>query len=485
MIRDRSLVGSAPQPLHRLFLHYFDRHFLHEQARRADAQKVVDEARLATRFAVLAAKEVFLPASSYFETPICRTILDELTPILDAGVITLVGTDPSIDAFVHAKMETYDPGGFQYNLYLSVVDGDDPLPPFRQRQHSSTQDIIASWIEVAAQPRFEAAVFGEGLTSLLPKGIGDLWNEVPQKLGGRAFTPEYVDPLLFSAGANRVLSARVAGVINTEYFRSFSSELQAGFVGDLIQLNAHFELSDRWGNLPYRAMLGNFRDAGLLDGILTASASDLLAMRRDARVMEILRSSLEVPINPRGVGSKLEVHLDLTEEVTNLRTIPVGADHADRYQRVVAAILDQLFQRSFPGGADIEQRIHEGRKRLDISWRNYATDGVFNWLANRHYAKWVYAECKNYKRDLKNPEVDQLIARFNPNRTTFGFLLYRSVQNRPLLIRRCRDAFSASQGLVVPLGDDDIELLSKLGPDDGPKDPQTKFLNQRIEEITS
>jgi hypothetical protein len=55
-----------------------------------------------------------------------------------------------------------------------------------------------------------------------------------------------------------------------------------------------------------------------------------------------------------------------------------------------------------------QDEIHEGRKRIDITYLNEAKHGFFDWLARHHPASHVFFECKNYGKEVGNPELDQL-----------------------------------------------------------------------------
>lgn len=471
-------------PLPRLFLHYFDLHFLDSAARNTNPDQLRNELRLATRIAILACSEVIIPAASYFESPLCAAVIDELEPLFGSGALKLAGGDGSVHDFLEAKLGTYDEGGRQSLAYLSAMETDAPFPPYRQRLRSATDDIVSAWTDRAEAPDFLTRQFGDH-ASLLAGDFLDKWSGLPATLGARAFTPEYAAGALAGDLMSSAIRSIVHNVINAAYFRSYADDFGAGFVTDLVLLASEHDMDNRYGNVRYRQAGMNLKNAGLLDAVLAASPQELLDLKHDDRVALALVGCIGLTSLTEHAASaaKLELFTDLSAEITALRATKTGAQSATQYQRRVAAILDQVFSHSL-GTGELEQPIHEGRKRIDVKWLNHSVTGFFLWLGLYYTSPTVLGECKNYSKDLNNPEIDQLVGRFAPQRNQFGFLLCRGLKNRPLMIKRCRDTFQDRRGLVMVLEDSDIEELATMPHTDGWDHPQADFLYRRVREVT-
>ena len=109
----------------------------------------------------------------------------------------------------------------------------------------------------------------------------------------------------------------------------------------------------------------------------------------------------------------------------------------------------------------IEQETHQGRKRIDITYDNNATAGFFSWVNRAFPFLLLPVECKNYEKDQKNPELDQMIGRFSDFRGRIGIITCRSFDNKDLFLARCKDTANDRNGFIIVLDDDDLEVLAK------------------------
>jgi len=147
-----------------------------------------------------------------------------------------------------------------------------------------------------------------------------------------------------------------------------------------------------------------------------------------------------------------------------LDNIPPGSEYASSYHNLMIGIVEFIF---FPYliYPRKEAEIHEGRKRIDIVMENGAKSGIFNRLheiRKIHYP-FVSIECKNYRTEVSNPELDQLAGRFSHDRGWLGILCCRDFENERLFLKRCIDTHKDGRGLIIHLDDNRVrDLLSSI-----------------------
>ena len=140
-----------------------------------------------------------------------------------------------------------------------------------------------------------------------------------------------------------------------------------------------------------------------------------------------------------------------------------GAEMAADFHRLMIGTLEFIFYPDLIYPIK-ELEIHEGRKRIDIVYTNSAIGGFFfRRRAEANVgANMVIVECKNYRQDVANPELDQIGGRFSPARGKLGLLIARQFENRERFIAACRDTARDNRGFVVPLVDADIVAMLEL-----------------------
>lgn len=173
----------------------------------------------------------------------------------------------------------------------------------------------------------------------------------------------------------------------------------------------------------------------------------------------------------KAAAASMDVRGDLDENVerafasalvAELLAIPQGGEDAHLYHRFMKGVLEFLF---FPALSHprMEQEINEGRKRIDILLTNVDRRGFFFHFPNvtRLSAIDIVVECKNYTREIGNPEIDQIAMRFADHRGWLGLLVCRRMADRNAVLARCLDVARDGHGYILPLDDEDI--VSMLG----------------------
>jgi hypothetical protein len=149
---------------------------------------------------------------------------------------------------------------------------------------------------------------------------------------------------------------------------------------------------------------------------------------------------------------------DFASLLKAVEVIPTGKEAAGDYENAIEKLLSALF---FPSlSSPVKQhKIHEGRKRIDITYVNNPMEGFFRWLLSHYSSGHIFVECKNYGKEVGNPELDQLAGRFSPSRGQVGLLVCRSVEKPLKLKESCKDAANDRRGYLVILTDEDLKQL--------------------------
>ncbi len=143
--------------------------------------------------------------------------------------------------------------------------------------------------------------------------------------------------------------------------------------------------------------------------------------------------------------------------IDKLKQIEPGNKYASEYHITMLCILEFIFYPDISNPKK-EVEINEGRKRIDIVYNNTSNNGFFFDLFEKYDipSNFVMVECKNYTDDIGNPELDQLLGRFNKQRGKFGISTSRKADDYSALIKRCNDIYRDTGCLIIPLLDSDI-----------------------------
>lgn len=198
---------------------------------------------------------------------------------------------------------------------------------------------------------------------------------------------------------------------------------------------------------------------------------------------ESKKTNAPLPLTHEEMSSIEESEKPNWEELINeLKSISPGRDSAVAYEDTIEKIFTSLLYPSlcYP----IKQHnIHDGRKRIDITYTNEARNGFFAWLSLHYPSAMIFIECKNYGKEVSNPELDQLSGRFSPSRGKVGILTCRQIEDKDRLRKRCKDTANDSRGFNLSLDDQDIIDLIKcrqFEPESNEYEPLRNIFNELI-----
>lgn len=178
---------------------------------------------------------------------------------------------------------------------------------------------------------------------------------------------------------------------------------------------------------------------------------------------EILNDSRSMPGN---ILDEIDINVVCNTLLDNLSKTPTGSNNASDFHNLMIGIFELLLYPNLIKPTK-ELEINEGRKRIDICFTNVSDNGFFTYIPDKVNipCPLVFIECKNYSKDVTNPELDQLIGRFSMRRGRMGILSCRKIDNENLFIARCTDTYKDGNGLIIPITDNDIINCLKKGKD--------------------
>lgn len=170
--------------------------------------------------------------------------------------------------------------------------------------------------------------------------------------------------------------------------------------------------------------------------------------------------------------------------IERLSQVATGNPSASEYHRIAMGICTFLFYPQLICPVK-EREIHEGRKRIDIKYTASGENGFFLRMlqAPQTRAISVMVECKNYTKDVANPEFDQLTSRFGHQRGFFGIMLCRRIEDRARVIAASRDAANDGRGYMLVLEDADLTRMLEF-VESARRSQINGFLQERYDEIT-
>lgn len=211
------------------------------------------------------------------------------------------------------------------------------------------------------------------------------------------------------------------------------------------------------------------RPPAVLSQLLSVRAIEAIS-RAGARIPDLETPAPRIVLRETGAVAVVPDIPDLQFDTlcsARLAEIAPGNPQALAFHRLAELILRRAFRQVLRKW-ETEREINQGRKRIDLFAKNYATTGFFDRVKDQHgiHCPYVIVECKNYTDDIGNAEMDQLAGRLNPVRGQLGLLVCRRIQNRESILSRARDFVNDAKYILVLADSDLIRLCESVRDDD-------------------
>ncbi|MCY7360803.1 MAG: hypothetical protein LH629_01845, partial [Ignavibacteria bacterium] len=133
---------------HCILAHFLD-HYVQEinQCKKSNKSKkeLIKQAKQALNISLICSDKVLIPAVSYVQSPITRSILDDYKLAFDSGFIELIGDGITWDDFCEMRLRDYNNNSSEYKIYLKNTKNFVLTPSFSSFEGSITEFIKARW----------------------------------------------------------------------------------------------------------------------------------------------------------------------------------------------------------------------------------------------------------------------------------------------------------------------------------------------------
>jgi hypothetical protein len=163
---------------------------------------------------------------------------------------------------------------------------------------------------------------------------------------------------------------------------------------------------------------------------------------------------------PRDVIKTKSVNID-KQYLEELKGIPPGRakKRASKYHNLIFNILKFVFNDSLSKPKK-EDQWDDKTQRVDITFKNLREKGFFKQLAEGYNITCpnIFIECKNYSKDVANPEFSQIHNRLNNIRGQFGIIVCRKIRDSQKIKTR-QTTLAKDNKYVIVLDDSCIKKI--------------------------
>lgn len=254
------------RPTTRLYLHFMDAYHYDRAQRNAHSwQAILQEARRALRIGLLHSDVCYVPASTFFESPVARDLIEEHQLSVATGRVILTSGDASLEEHREGKLKQYtdvSPLGIGY-AYRKTRPSE---VGYYQRPGSTRLHLEERWLERLRADNLLRDIDPNGHLEF-DRRLELAWEAVPERLEGLAFVTGHAYGLLSRLARRdiRPLQPYVRNLIESSYAEFYTKELNAGLITELVRLRSPFPLPRRPESVSYSVCLRRIATMDLVD----------------------------------------------------------------------------------------------------------------------------------------------------------------------------------------------------------------------------
>lgn len=196
-----SPVNNNLQYSHYILAHFLD-HYVQEINGCKDNIKkkkdLIKKARQALSISLICSDKVLLPAVSYIQSQITRSILKEYDFAFQSGLIELIGDGITWDDFCEMRLREYSNDNPEYKIYQNSSKSLILSSAFSSIEGSNTQFIKSSWSKRWNENQDEFKIFHHRDRLNLKKGFEDKVFQAAYEYDEKAFISRNIESQIFS-----------------------------------------------------------------------------------------------------------------------------------------------------------------------------------------------------------------------------------------------------------------------------------------------
>ena len=248
-------------------------------------------------------------------------------------------------------------------------------------------------------------------------------------------------------------------------YRTFFKKMEPEEINELLILSGFLFVKKYKCGMGYLRLyekqkyniLNDFITVEKVEEISRIDRSNFQSPRRTNIIVEL--DEIKEPIIPNPPEYSIQnIYLELLDSTS------AGPGTSPHFYHRLSAIIFWFCLSDQISDMKIEREIDEGNGKIDVTFKNNNKEGFFKDIKDLAdiISPMISVECKNYTKDIGNPEFAQLADRLNPTRGMIGFLLCRSIMDKKKMIHKLQKKVDHEKKYMIVLEDADLKNMLDL-----------------------